>query len=271
MLLSRLIVPAILATLCAGPALAHELWIEPLEYQVDAGEPIRAELRNGQNFVGIALPYLPDGTARLEIVAAAPEAAPRPLAPRLGDRPAISVTGEAGLAVLIYQSAPVTLRYDEREKFDAFVAHKDLGEVGRLHAERGLPETGFSEVYTRFSKALVAVGDGKGADLPLGLETELVALANPYEAPGTLPVQLFYLGQPRVDAQIEVFERSPAGQVRSFMLRTDAGGRAEVPVRAGHDYMLDAVVLREPAPALAEETGAVWESLWANLVFAIPG
>ena len=51
---------------------------------------------------------------------------------------------------------------------------------------------------------------------------------------------------------------------------TDSEGRVTVPVKSGHRYMLDAVVLREPSANLAEATGAVWESLWANLTFEVP-
>jgi len=50
----------------------------------------------------------------------------------------------------------------------------------------------------------------------------------------------------------------------------NSAGVALVPVLAGHAYMLDAVVLREPSAVLAEQTGAVWETLWANLTFAVP-
>jgi hypothetical protein len=34
--------------------------------------------------------------------------------------------------------------------------------------------------------------------------------------------------------------------------------------------MLDSVVLREPSDEALEATGAVWESLWASLSFAVP-
>jgi hypothetical protein len=34
--------------------------------------------------------------------------------------------------------------------------------------------------------------------------------------------------------------------------------------------MLDAVVLREPAAQLAADTGAAWETLWANMTFMAP-
>ena len=55
-----------------------------------------------------------------------------------------------------------------------------------------------------------------------------------------------------------------------FTLKTDAEGRATVPVKPGYRYMLDSVVLREPAPDLAAGRDVVWESLWANLTFAVP-
>ena len=104
------------------------------------------------------------------------------------------------------------------------------------------------------------------------METELTAGLNPYrdDVSGGLPVTLTYKGAPRPDAQITVFEKAPDGTVAQSTARTGADGQALIPVRAGMRYMLDAVVLREPEPAVAAETGAVWESLWANLSFAVP-
>jgi len=37
-------------------------------------------------------------------------------------------------------------------------------------------------------------------------------------------------------------------------------------VTQGHDYLFDAVVL-EPSP---EDVGAVWDTYWAALTFAVP-
>ena len=53
-------------------------------------------------------------------------------------------------------------------------------------------------------------------------------------------------------------------------MQTDDNGVATFPVRPGYSYMVDAVVLREPSDRLAEQFGAVWETLWANLTFAVP-
>ena len=79
-----------------------------------------------------------------------------------------------------------------------------------------------------------------------------------------------YEGEPRRGSQLEVFEKAPDGQVSVTVLRTDDEGSVAVPVKAGYSYMLDAVVLRVPEGALAEDRGAVWESLWANMTFAVP-
>ena len=43
---------------------------------------------------------------------------------------------------------------------------------------------------------------------------------------------------------------------------------ARLPVRAGYEYLADAVVLRAVEPK--RETDAQWQSLWASLTFAVP-
>jgi hypothetical protein len=45
-------------------------------------------------------------------------------------------------------------------------------------------------------------------------------------------------------------------------------GVVVVPVTPGHVYQADAVVLREPEGE--SNAGAAWESLWANLTWAVP-
>src|SRR5690606_5881266 len=117
-----------------------------------------------------------------------------------------------------------------------------------------------------------SVGDGNGADQNYGLLTEMVALANPYTADlsAGLPVQVFYDNAVRADTQVELFARAADGTVEVTTHRTDANGIATLPVQPGVTYMADAVVLRQPDSDLAREKGALWESLWANLTFAVP-
>jgi hypothetical protein len=256
--------------LVAPPAKAHEFWIEPVRHQIAPGEAIEARLRNGQKFVGVALPFLPAGYRRFEVVEGDTV---RKVEGRLGDEPALNLPDAAeGLAIVVLETTDSTVTYTDPEKFPAFVAHKDFPGALEEHAARGLPAADFTEVYSRHVKALIAVGAGEGADRALGLRTEIVAEANPYtdDVTGGLPLRVLLDGAPRADAQVELFARAPDGSVGITLHRTDAEGRVTVPVAPGHAYFADAVVLLDTGndmPAI----GPVWQSLWAGLSFAVPG
>lgn len=234
---------------------------------LDQGNAIVAAIRVGQDFEGGSYSYLPQNIRRFEV---ALDGSVMPVMSRMGDRPAMDMTlNGQGLAVIVHVTSDSSVRYKDAETFESFVTHKDAAWALDRHKKRGLPEAGFTERYSRYAKSLVAVGDGAGTDRAFGLLTEIVALANPYtdDLSAGLPVQVLFEGQPRANAQVEIFDKD-GDDVRIATVQTDGEGRAVVPVTPGHVYMLDAVVLRELQPEQAG--GAVWESLWANLTFAVP-
>lgn len=250
------------------PAMAHEFWIEPESYAIDETDSLNADLRNGQFFAGPTIPYMSGIIERFEVLSGD---AVLPVGGRLGNRPALkNMALPKGLAIVVYESTDSGLNYEEWEKFAAFVEHKDLKGIIEAHRARGLPEKNFDENYRRFSKALVAVGDGRGADRQVGLLIEIVAGANPYTDDMTagMPLQVFYAGEPRADVQIELFERAPDDTVTTATYRTDAEGRALVPVKPGHTYLADSVAIR-PLDG-SKGNGAVWHTDWAALTFALP-
>lgn len=254
----------------AQPVFAHEYWIEPEVWQVAEDGTIRADIKVGETFDGNFLAYLPVNFARLDIALAGKTQA---IEGRIGDRPAIQVKSLGpGLNILVNTTQVTTVFYKDMEKFDSFVKHKDLAGTLETHAAKGFPMVDFRELYTRYSKSLVAVGDGAGEDEAFGLETEIVALENPYTdaALDGVDVKLNYRNEPRADAQIEIFERAEDGTVAVSTVRTNGQGVATIAVKPGHDYMLDAVVMREPSAELAADKKAIWESLWANLTFSVP-
>ncbi len=261
---------ALVFALLSGPASAHEFWLEPLAYQVPADGRLEAEIVNGQFFDGVKLAYIPRRIANYVVFAA--EAA-KPVEMRIGDTPGLQQDPLAeGLNIVAYQSTVSTVDYADWDKFERFVEHKGFGDVLTRHQARGLPEINFAEAYTRFSKTLIGVGNAAGADRRTGLETEIVALTNPYtdDLSGGMRVQVFYRNDARADTQVEIFEKAADGTVVITTTRTDPNGIATIPVKAGHTYMLDAVVLREPTVELTAATGGVWETLWANLTFGVP-
>ncbi|AXI46761.1 DUF4198 domain-containing protein [Sulfitobacter sp. SK012] len=252
-------------------AIAHELWVEPLAYQVDTGKPVFADIRNGQDFKGTDLAFFEKRNTRMDAVFGDKVTT---IPGRMGDSPAIQFDApeSEGLLVIAHEAAPSNITYSEWEKFLAFAKHKDFPLAAADHKAAGWSMEKFTERYTRHAKALIAVGDGEGADRELGLEVEFVALTNPYADgfDGQMQVALFYQGAPLPDAQVEVFDRAPDQSVSVTLHRTGADGQATIPVDDAHTYLFDHVVLRPSLDAGETPKSPVWETLWAALTFAVP-
>jgi len=268
------ILAALLAVSFTLPAptkvMSHEFWIEPPAYQVATDGKVRGALFNGEDFAGSQLAFLPLRFDRFTVASGMRRAN---VENRLGARPALDIDplGE-GLHAVSYQSKLSIISYAEWEKFARFAEHKDFADYEARHDARGLPRTDFTEGYWRFAKTLVGVGHSEGRDFRTGLATEFVALDNPYTSDLTngLRVQLFFLDDTVADGQVELFEKAPDGSVEITLHRTDADGIATLPVKAGHSYLVDHVVLRTPSDTLAQQADIEWETLWAALTFGVP-
>ena len=250
-------------------AKAHEFWIDPEAHLVAPGETVKANLRVGQEYDGSAFAYIPRSIRRFDY---AYQGQVRPVEGTVGDRPAmsLSVPGE-GLLVAIHATQDLKLTWDDWERFVAFLEHKDLTWGLAEHDARGLSHENVRERYSRYAKSLIAVGAGAGEDIETGMETEIVALENPYtgDMSDGFDMLALYQGEPLQDVQIEVFEKAGDGTVTITTQRTGADGRATIPVTPGHRYMLDTVTLR-PLEVVGD-TDPAWETLWANMTFEVPG
>lgn len=257
--------------LAAIPASAHEFWIEPEQYQVQSGDELVAHLRNGEEFKGVSLAFFEKRFTRFEIHV---NNKAIPVQGRMGDTPAVQtdIAGD-GLLIIIHETTPSTLTYREWEKFLRFAKHKDFPQAASDHEARGWDKEVFRESYTRHVKSLMNIGTPSGADRAYGLKTEFVALTNPYlpDFDNEMRVQVNLDGAPRPDAQVEVFERAGKGEpVTVSLYRTDDQGQVTIPVKDGHEYLFDAVVLAPSDLAGTDERAPVWETYWAGLTFAVP-
>ncbi len=253
--------------LLTGPVSAHEFWIEPLEYQIQTASEIKAELKVGQEFNGSSYPYRPTQFERFDLVADTVTE----VQGRIGDNPALNMVAPSdGLIVVVHETKDNRLTYTEFHKFEKFVAHKAFPNVIEEHDKRGISRERFVETYRRYAKALVAVGDAKGADIAVGMKTEIVALANPYTSVlSEMPVQVLLDGAPRANAQVELFEKDAAGEVNITLHTTGVDGKVALPVKQGYRYLVDAV-WAEALPNNDPEKGAVWKTHWAALTFMNP-
>jgi hypothetical protein len=262
---------SLVLTCCGSALLAHEVWIEADQWQTAQGDTISAQVLNGEQMVGIQLPWDPTSIARAQSWTGDANTS---LAGRYGDIPALSApSAPEGLLTLEYQTLPRTVIYTDFKKFSGFLAEKGWTEILARHSSRNLPEVRIKEAFSRFTKALVAVGDGAGSDAARGLEFEIVALDNPYTAePGTdMRFQIYYRGALLTDNLVTMFERAPGGTVTTSTKETGPEGTVSFGTQAGHTYLIDSVYMREPDRELFIQTqGALWESLWASLTFHVP-
>jgi len=260
----------IITFLFTGTGIAHEFWIEPERYTVDEQSMLEANLRIGDDFEGFPNPYLSSDTVRFDLVSGDQQDS---VVAREGDNPALKMQAvRPGLNIVVHQSSVSVLTYTKWDKFQRFADHKDFPNMLERHQARSLAEHYFKEAYTRFSKSLIAVGDGAGRDRITGLDIELVAQQNPYidDVSDGMKIIAYYENDIHPNAQIELFEKSPENEVKVTFHRTDDNGMVVLPVRSSHRYLVDTVVLREPSKELAKEKNVVWETLWASLTFVVP-
>jgi hypothetical protein len=258
-----------IGSLClAAEVRAHEVWLTPHSYYGKAQTQVQVDILNGQNFVGDALRYRPN---KIEALGFLTETDMLPVTGRLGDQPAIQTrTPMAGQNILIYQSQPEKLFYKKFDKFADFVTEKADKTLLEIHRKLGLPEAGFTEIYTRFAKTLLVRDITKEGQLDRysGMEVEFV-LEKTWLHKGaatSLPIRIFYQGRPLAGAKVTVFEKSPDSKTSRKIHIADKGGYVYVMPVSGYEYLIDHVTIRPIEPD-KNIYGAVWESLWASLTF----
>ena len=256
-------------TSCIKPASAHEFWLEPSDYNLIADEQLTVTLRNGEKFRGDLLPYLPAEFVRFSLRNAGED---YPVESALGDvELTLPRTGAPGLKVLTYESQAQQLEYSSYAKFAQFAREEGvewvLEEFQNKH-DRQLP---VREKFRRFAKSLFSVGMASGADQPMGMELELVAMDNPYliGEKDALRFQLLYQGAPLVGAQVSIFSRSQSQSAHRDTAITDHQGIVTLSQLPGREYLLNAVHLRAPGLLERFTQGTHWESLWASLTFGV--
>ncbi len=255
--------------LTQSPSLAHEYWIEPVNFSPELGEDVAANLKVGADLKGQSLFYVPQFTAGYQLTDAK---GILELDGAAGDRPALNFGAEQeGLNIITYQTTKSRVTFTEWEVFEEYLVSQGMPEIIERHRERGLPDTDFSENYSRYVKSLLDVAaTGTGNDTEVGMTIELVALQNPYSLPpgDELWVQLLYLGAPLANKQVSIFVQDQARtqEISIERLRTDESGQVKVGLQSGKMYLLNSIQMTE----IDGQGKLLWESFWASLTFETP-
>ena len=267
--LSRLTRPVLWIALTgasAASASAHDFWIEPGTFRPEAHRIATIGLRVGEAFVGEKVPRNAEKIERFSLIGPEGE---KEIVGLDGTDPAGAVRlGGPGLYLAVYRTKRTNITLPAA-KFEAYLREEGLDHVLAAREQRGTQKEPGREVYSRCAKSMLLVGapegGGTGFDRPAGLRLELVALSNPYAlAPGdSLPVTVLYEGAPLAGVKVVAMERGAPQDVASS--RTDAKGRATLPLARPGTWLVTCVHMSE-AP---KGTEADWESLWASLTFEV--
>ena len=196
----------------------------------------------------------------------------RPIGGAAGADPAGTIAlRRAGAALAVYRSRPSPVRLDA-EAFESYLREEGLERVIAARAAAGESAEAGVEIFSRNAKALLVATGGEPArdarvwQRPVGLDLELVPETDPRRpaGEGALVVRLLFRGAPLAGALVKAFPRD--GNERRLSARTDAQGRARLPLAEPGIWLLSAVHMVD-APAAS---GARWESLWSSLTFERP-
>ncbi len=252
------------ALACLAPlADAHDFWVRPNAYILDAPGQLDIQLRVGDDFAGA--PYARNPAHAQRFVIAGPNGV-RDVPGVNGRDPAGAIELESiGTYVIGYRShrSPVSL---DGAKFQSYLVAEGLDRIARLRVEAGTENSPGHEVFSRCAKALVQVGETSdvAVDHALGMRLELVAATNPMalDADRNFSATLLFEGRPLAGALVSAHHHGSAPVELSA--RTDAEGRVTLPLRGDGEWLIAAVHMVS-AP---DTVDADWESLWASLTFA---
>ncbi|MGB3738701.1 MAG: DUF4198 domain-containing protein [Pontixanthobacter sp.] len=264
----RLALAALL--LSAAPAWAHDFWIQPEAFVLDAPAtvPVTLFVGHGQDRSRWAVPREhilrfesigPNGTVdhRDGLTMGAPD-------------------GDASLALTGFGAHVVALQsrnsFSDLEggRFDAYVAKEGLAAIAQDRQARGTPLASGREFYSRRAKAIVQIGPVDAAStqrvaMPLGLELEIVPQRHPMalDDDRTLPLTVLYRGRPLNYALVKLTDLNDDSEP-VIEHRTDRNGKTTIRIPHEGSWQLN-VVWGEP---LANDAKADYSTIFSSLSFA---
>lgn len=257
--------------LTATPAAAHQFWLEPSTYVSAPGAVVEVGALAGTGFRGDRIPWVPAHCVRF--VACGAKAVDLTPAASMGDLAwARFAPSDGGGTMLAFESSFTPIEIPAA-KFDAYLAEEGL--TGPAEARRrATAGAAGRERYRRCAKVWLSGVDASRAERPVELPLEIVPRSQPGLDP-ELPLVVLWDGRPLAGALVRAWvvplaaggqptdgeERDSVGV--AWQGRTDARGRATVPVSSRGEWIVSVVhMVPSRAPRDAD-----WESTWASLTF----
>jgi len=239
---------------------AHELWLEPINFNFNNKELFKTNINIGQDFMGSPFGFYSPNKKSLYLES---RNKVTQLSQRDGDFPAIQMLiSEQGFHVLNYETNNEFLKYDSVEKFEDFIKEQGLqNTIGKLDRNK-IP----TENYRRFAKVLITDGN-KGFFIQKSkLDFEIIALSTPYNLKNSFfEFQLFEKNKPLGNWQITIFSKDK-DNIYKEKIKTNSNGVGKIRTIENRTYLLSAVKLNKANYFQKLKFKSDWFSLWTSLV-----
>lgn len=239
---------------------AHELWLEPINFNFNNKELFKTNINIGQDFMGSPFGFYSPNKKNLYLEN---RNKVTQLSQRDGDFPAIQMLiSEQGFHVLNYETNNEFLKYDSVEKFEDFVKEQGLQSTIDKFDRNKIP----TENYRRFAKVLITDGN-KGFFIQKSkLDFEIIALSTPYKLKNSFfEFQLFEKNKPLGNWQITIFSKDENNTYKE-KIKTNSNGVGKIRTIENRTYLLSAVKLNKANYFQKLKFKSDWFSLWASLV-----
>ena len=239
---------------------AHELWLEPINFNFNNKELFKTNINIGQDFMGSPFGFYSPNKKSLYLEN---RNKVTKLSQRDGDFPAIQMLiSEQGFHVLNYETNNEFLKYDSVEKFEDFVKEQGLQSTIDEFDRNKIP----TENYRRFAKVLITDGN-KGFFIQKSkLDFEIIALSTPYKLKNSFfEFQLFEKNKPLGNWQITIFSKDENNTYKE-KIKTNSNGVGKIRTIENRTYLLSAVKLNKANYFQKLKFKSDWFSLWASLV-----
>ena len=249
-----------LVTFLKIKAHAHELWLEPINFNFNNKELFKTNINIGQDFMGSPFGFYSPNKKSLYLEN---KNKVTKLSQRDGDFPAIQMLiSEQGFHILNYETNNEFLKYDSVEKFEDFVKEQGLqSTIGKFDRNK-IP----TENYRRFAKVLITDGNKGFFIQKPKLDFEIIALNTPYELENNFfKFQLFEKKKPLENWQITIFSKDENNTYKE-KIKTNSSGVGKIRTIENRTYLLSAVKLDKANYLQKLKFKSDWFSLWASLV-----
>ena len=262
---------AALSLACAQLAHAHDFWLQPQDFWIDAAAATPFTLQVGHGPYRQRSPIPMRRIERLDAIG--PDGSTHDLRARLrlgGERDDGDIAFETkGAYVIVLQTDDKAESHLPSIRFNDYLRAEGLTPALAQRERTARLDADGSENYRRVAKAIVRTGEsGDASDAaitkPIGLPLEIVPERNPYATPhpSTLPVRIVYEGRPLAGALVKLTDLAHDAEPFESHV-TDAQGRAEFTLPETGAWLLN-VVWTKPKPS-GENTD--FETVFSSLSF----